>query len=125
HHAAAKPYLESAHAGDRVLLVAAHAIAELYATLTVLPVSPRIAPASAQRLIETSVLAVAEVVEIGRDDYEVVIERMATLGLLSGAVYDALHVRAAERTGASELVTLNGRDFRRMPPEPACTLVVL
>ena len=50
---------------------------------------------------------------------------MATLGLLSGAVYDALHVRAAERAKAVELVILNGRDFRRMRPEPPCRLIVL
>ena len=44
---------------------------------------------------------------------------------MSGAVYDALHVRAAEEAGADELHTFNGRDFRRMPPEPPCRLVVL
>lgn len=54
HHVAAKSDLEAAHAGDRVLLLSMHTIAELYATLTVLAVSLSIAPASAMRLAETT-----------------------------------------------------------------------
>jgi predicted nucleic acid-binding protein len=50
---------------------------------------------------------------------------MAQLGLSSGAVYDALHFAAAEKVEAIELVTFNGTDFRRMPPQEPTQLVVL
>ena len=90
-----------------------------------LPVSPRISPREAERLLRESVFEVAEVVTLEAADYEAVVERMAELELVSGAIYDALHVRAAEKARAAELVTFNGRDFRRMPPEPPCRLVVL
>jgi hypothetical protein len=36
-----------------------------------------------------------------------------------------LHVLCAEKASADELRTLNGRDFRRMPPETPTDLVVL
>lgn len=49
---------------------------------------------------------------------------MTRLGLTSGAIYDALHVVAAEKVDADQLLTFNGRDFRRMPPEDP-TVVIL
>lgn len=125
HHVAALPYLEACHAGDRALIVSAHTVAEAYATLTVLPVSPRISPGEAERLLQENVLAVARVVALDAGDYAAVVGRMASLHLVSGAIYDGLHVRAAEQAEADELVTLNGRDFRRMPPAPPCRLIVL
>lgn len=124
-HAAARPFLEACHGGNRVLLVAAHALAEVYATLTVLPVSPRISRREAERLLQANVATVAEVVPLDVGDYEAVVGRMAALGLVSGAVYDGLHVRAAEKAQADELVTFNGQDFQRMPPGAPCRLVVL
>ena len=125
HYPLADPYFEDARRGTRSLFVSAHALAETFSTLTALPVAPRIPPAKALRLIEESVLPFAEVVPLDGDDYRAVLARMADLDLVSGAVYDGLHVRAAEKAGADELVTVNGRDFRRMPPEPPCRLVVL
>ena len=50
---------------------------------------------------------------------------MTRLGLSGGAIYDALHVRAAEKAHVKKLYTFNGRDFRRMPPSPPTELVVL
>ena len=125
HHSEARPRLERARSNDVELFVSAHALAETYSTLTVFPVAPAISPAEAVRLINEDVLAVAEVVPLDADDYAAVLDRMAALGLVSGAVYDGLHVRAAEKAGADELVTFNGRDFLRMPPAPPCRLVVL
>ncbi|MEM6785342.1 MAG: PIN domain-containing protein [Bacteroidota bacterium] len=124
-HADALPYLSEAHRGSRHLLVAAHALAETYATLTALPISPRINPADARQLLEANVLGLAEIIPLDASDYEAVLDRMTTLALTSGAIYDALHVRAADKTQADVLVTLNGRDFRRMPPAPPCTLITL
>ena len=45
--------------------------------------------------------------------------------LSSGAICDALHVVAAEKTEAAELVTFNENDFRRMPPKKTTELTVL
>ncbi|WP_420457586.1 PIN domain-containing protein [Rubrivirga sp.] len=124
-HETARPYLRAGRDGDRALVVSSHALAETFATLTALPLAPRIPPRKALRLLDESVLSVAEVVALDGDDYRAVLARLADLDLTSGAVYDALHVQAAEKAGADELVTINGRDFRRMPPQLPCRLVVL
>lgn len=123
HHSRAAPVLDQAASGDTDLLVSAHALAEAYATLTVL--RPRLSPTGVLDLLHEGALRFAETVALDADDYRAVLDRVASLGLVSGAVYDALHVRAAEKGGADELVTFNGRDFRRMPPASPCRLVVL
>lgn len=125
HHETARPYLRAGRDGDRALLISTHALAETFAALTSLPIVPRIPPAKALRLLDESVLSVAEVVVLDGDDYRAALARISALGLASGAVYDALHVRAAEKARADELVTFNGRDFRRTPPDAPCRLVVL
>lgn len=106
------------------LYTATHTLAELYAVLTRLPVTPRLLPVQARRLIEENVVQWATIVELDRKDYLQVIARMSELDLVSGAVYDGLHVRAAEKVGADFLYTLNGADFQRMPPDPPTVLKV-
>ena len=126
HHGRAAPVLDGAAGGTDTLLVAAHALAEAFSSLTALhTLHPQLTPPVVLRLLDEGVLAFAEVVALDAADYRAVLQRMADLGLVSGAVYDGLHVRAAEKAGAEELVTFNGRDFRRMPPVPPCRLVVL
>lgn len=124
-HEEARLRLSEVHAGRHALAVSTHALAETYSTLTALQVKPRITPGQARHLVEENVAQAAQVVPLAGEDYAAVLERMARLGLTSGAVYDALHVRAAEKVGAGELLTFNGRDFRRMPPRGDTKLVVL
>lgn len=124
-HKQAFPYLDRAHVNEIKMVVSAHALAELYSTLTALPLTPRMATSQVQHAITNDVLDVAEIVPLSASDYTAVIERIAHLGLVSGAVYDGLHVRAAEKAEADQLLTFNGRDFRRMPPEEPTKLVVL
>jgi hypothetical protein len=101
-------------------------LAECYSSLTALPVSPSVTPGQARHLIEENVVEVAErIIELGSAEYLNALQRVANRGLESGAVYDMLHVLCAEKASADELRTLNGRDFRRMPPETPTDLVVL
>lgn len=124
-HEVARSRLAAAARGEVDMAVSTHALAELYATLTALPTRPRVTPGQARHLIEENVLQRAAVVALDAADYAQVLDRMADLGLTSGAVYDALHVRAAEKVEADELLTFNGRDFRRMPPSDPTRLIVL
>ena len=125
-HEKAAPHLESALRGETSLIISSHALAECYSSLTALPVSPAVTPGQARRLIEENVAEAAEeIVSLGDAEYLTVLQRMADLGLESGAVYDAVHVRCAEKASADELRTFNGKDFRRMPPEGTTELVVL
>ena len=124
-HDTAAAVMREALAGEHILNVSAHTLAELYSVLTTLPVAPRISPGQAAELIRRNVLAKARVIALGADDYEAVFDRMMRLGLSGGAIYDVLQVRAAEQAHVDRLYTFNGRDFRRMLPSPPTELVVL
>lgn len=116
-HAKARPWLARALAGEISLVIAAHTLAELHATLTALPVRPRISPQTAQRLRKESLPEATKVVALTAADYELVVGRMAEQGLAGGVVYDALIARAAETARVDRLVTLNEGHFRRAWPE--------
>jgi predicted nucleic acid-binding protein len=125
-HEDALSYLNQVRNGNAEMVISTHALAETYSTLTVLNIRPRITPGRARRIIDEEVLAVAvEVAPLDASDYEAVLARMADLKLVSGAIYDGLHVRAAEKIDADELLTCNGSDFRRMPPADPTRLVVV
>ncbi len=94
-----------------------HALAECYATLTALPLPKRIQPLEARLMVEENLVGRLEILEIGPDDYLEAMRRTSELGLLSGAVYDALHLVRAERAGCECLYTYNLRHFRRLGPK--------
>jgi predicted nucleic acid-binding protein len=115
-HNVALPWLQRAKAQSDEGLVAAHSIAELYSVLTKLPLRPRIAPSVAVEVIERDVLDILEVVTLSADDYRAVIKQLAEMGITGGVIYDGLIVRAAQETGAEQIVTLNQADFQRIAP---------
>lgn len=123
-HQAARSYLDRARRGAAEVAITTHAIAELFATITALPTRPRHSPKEARALID-GVVGFLQVIELDAATYNTAIRRMAERGLSSGAIYDALHVVAAEKVEAAELVTFNGRDFRRMPPRDPTRLTIL
>jgi predicted nucleic acid-binding protein len=102
-----------------VIVLAAHTLAELHATLTTLPVRPRISPQTAERLRNDNLPETTEIVALAVDDYRSVVQGAVELGLAGGVIYDALIARAAENGRADRLVTLNESDFRRAWPEGA------
>lgn len=118
-HDRAVPWLVRAQTGEIHLVLAAHTLAELYATLTALPLRPRISPQTAARLREENLPESTELVALDAAEYRTVVGKMAELGLASGIVYDALIARAAELAGVDRLITLNEGHFRRAWPEGA------
>ena len=67
----------------------------------------------------------AQIVSLSGRDYRKVIDTMAGLQLSGGSIYDAIVVQAALKAGADRLLTLNGRDFRRVWPDAGQRLDVL
>ena len=112
-HRVAFPWIRRVHAGQVRGAVAAHSLAEAYAVLTALPHQPRITPAAGLRLIEASVRRF-RVVPLGARDYLMVVRALAEAGLPGGIVYDALVARAADKSRAESILTLNRRDFERL-----------
>ena len=123
-HGRSGPWLEEARAGEFEFLAASHALAELYAVLTRLPLSPRISPGMARRLIQANVEAAATIVPLDAADYARVLTHVAQLEITGGAVYDALIARTAEIARADRLLTLNPGDFQRVWPEGKAILSV-
>jgi len=90
-----------------------HALAEVYATLTALPLKRRISPDEARRLIEDAVLGRLTVIPLGCDDYSAVLRQVANQGLGSGSIYDALHAHCARKQHVDQILTYNLSDFQR------------
>lgn len=58
-------------------------------------------------LITESIFPGWTVVDLTRDDYLKALELVASRGLSSGIIYDALHVTAALKAGCSRIYTYN------------------
>ena len=91
-----------------------HTLAECYATLTALPLKRRIQPSEAHRLIKETFLPRLTILEIRKAEYIHAIERVSHLGLVSGVIYDALHLSCAENQECERFYTYNLGDFRRL-----------
>lgn len=122
-HTSAFPWLQKAKSKTFAGFVAAHSIAELYNVLTTLPIRPRISPATALQLLKRDVLDQLEVVSLSKEDYAAVIEQLSGSGIVGGAIYDALIIRAAINAKVDQIVTFNADDFRRVYPALAEKIV--
>ncbi|HEY0792548.1 MAG TPA: PIN domain-containing protein [Chthoniobacterales bacterium] len=113
-------HVPAAAALSRVLLgqdkgsVCCHSLAELYAVLTRLPLSPSIHPSEAHRLIDANVLAHFQLVPLTVEDYRESLRALAAAGWAGGLIYDALLLRAAEKCAAEQVFTFNASHFRRL-----------
>jgi len=97
---------------------AAHTLAEVYATMSALPVRDVIPP-------EQVILFVQEVrdrfmiVTLTEEDYFETIERTAAKRLTSGRIYDALLLACAAKVKAKTIYTWNLKHFQSIAPEQA------
>lgn len=111
HHDRARSWISPGKRGASV--IAAHALAETWATLTALPLEPRLTGEQAREMLlrvrkRLTVIAMSDAI------YRRSIDRCVARGLRSGAIYDALHLVAAEAHGASVFLTFNVGDFERL-----------
>ncbi len=116
-HGRALPWLKKAKAGEFDMAIAGHTLAELYAVLTTLPVSPRIMPAMALRLIHESVEPFTSVSALSPLDYLAVVRHVSEHNLSGGVIYDALILKSALKFKADRLITFNVSDFKRIWPD--------
>jgi predicted nucleic acid-binding protein len=93
------------HAAQRTALLTAHSLAETYSVLTRLPGDARVAADDAVRLLEANfeTAVAAPAVELAG-----LPRVLAPLGIVGGAVYDAL-VGLAARTAEAPLLTRDAR----------------
>ncbi len=122
-HERGKTWFSRVTSGTDTGVVAAHSIAELYSILTTLPVNPPISASDAEQLIQKNVAEKLEIVSLTSEDYLQVVDQLAEIGIVGGATYDALILRAAENAKVDLVVTLNEKDFRRVNPNLADKVV--
>ncbi len=92
---------------------AAHTVAEVYSTMTRLPVKPPIPPEQALLFVQ-QIRQLFTVVPLTDEEYFSTVERLAQNGLAKNYIYDALIVRAAEKSGADIVYTWNISDFLKV-----------
>lgn len=122
-HARALPWLKKVKSGEISMIVSSHTLAELYAVLTTLPVSPRITPDAAWSLMQENILDKADISALSATDYKSVIRKLKEGGFSGGIIYDALVWSSAIKAHAETLLTLNGSDFRRLPITEGLSIV--
>jgi len=108
-----EPFREC-HTGEHEGFCSTHVLAECYSVMTVLPLRRRISPADARELIRDTVAGTLTVVPLDDQDYIEAIDRISGKGMVSGIIYDALHLVAAERAVCDRIYTLNTDHFLRI-----------
>lgn len=106
------------HANKRKSACAAHTLAEVYATMTALPVKDVIPPEQALLFVEETRERFT-IVSLGEDEYFRTIEQAAARGFVSGRIYDALLLQCAAKVKAETIYTWNLKHFRAIRPENA------
>ncbi len=122
-HARADVWLQGAVDGSLSASTGWHAVAETWSVLTRLPLTPPLTGERARLVVERIRSCVA-LVEPDAQIYDLALRRCATMGLRSGAIFDALHLISAERVGADLFLTFNRQDFERLRTDRSPRLVV-
>lgn len=107
------PLFDRAAAGEFEAHISQHGLLEVYATISRMPVRPPPSPAEVLDTIE-SVIKTLRVVTLTDEDYFEVLRRARDLGARGGTVYDLLHIRSAQKSGADALATFNQKHFERL-----------
>ena len=113
-HSAAHAYFQAYSEHRSEAFCSTHTLAECYATLTALPLPVRIQTGQAAFIIQESFLKRLSIVELTVQDYREAMRRVTERGLVSGAIYDALHLQAALKAGCRSLATYNLNHFQQL-----------
>ena len=105
-------------ANKRKSACAMHTLAEVYATMTALPVKDVIPPDQALLFVQ-EVRDRLMIVTLTEDEYYKTIEQAAALRFTSGRIYDALLLRCATKVKAEVIYTWNLKHFQAINPTVA------
>jgi predicted nucleic acid-binding protein len=97
---------------------ALHTLAEVYATMTALPVKQKILADQALRFVQDARDRCA-VIALNEDEYHATIEECAADHFTSGMIYDALLLRCASKSKAQTIYTWNLKHFQAIAPQIA------
>jgi predicted nucleic acid-binding protein len=95
---------------------AAHSLAEVFSTLTRMPGKHRISGEQAILFIGT-IRERLSIIALDSDDYANALEGAATLGIVGGAIYDAMLSHCAIKACAEVIYSWNVRHYARCGPD--------
>jgi predicted nucleic acid-binding protein len=107
-----------AAANKRKSACALHTLAEVYASMTALPVKDLIAPDQAVLFVQ-EVRDRFTIVALNEDEYYDTIRQAAERGFASGRIYDALLLQCADKIKAAVIYTWNVKHFKVIDPKQA------
>ena len=105
-----------AEASKKTHFCAAHAVAELYAVMTRLPVRPRITPEQGLLFAENVRDHFSVVTLSAAEQFEAAADA-ARRGLGGAKVYDLLTWKCAAKSGAERVYALKSSEFPRLAPD--------
>jgi predicted nucleic acid-binding protein len=97
---------------------ALHTLAEVYASMTALPVKNVIPPDQALLFVQ-EVRDRFNIVTLDEGEYYATIQQAAERGFTSGRIYDALLLRCAVKVRAEVIYTWNLKHFKAIDPKMA------
>ncbi|HLJ30774.1 MAG TPA: PIN domain-containing protein [Candidatus Angelobacter sp.] len=118
-YAQATAALHAIHAEKLEGHTSAHGLAEFYSVLTRTPFTPPIYPSEAWQLLANNILPHFEILTLSEKEYTETIKSCARQGWTGGRIYDALHLRCAQKSGCTRIYTFNVRHFQQLAPELA------
>ena len=95
-----------------------HSLAEIYATMTALPVRPALAAEQVVLFVEQTAQRLTTIT-LDEAEYLTAIRELADRQLSSGRVYDALLLACARKFRAKIVYTWNYKHFRQLAPDLA------
>jgi predicted nucleic acid-binding protein len=113
HHEASLKLVSTAN--KRKSACAMHTLAEVYTTMTALPVKDVIPPDQALLFVQ-EVRDRLTIVTLTEEEYYTTIEQASALHFTSGRIYDALLLRCAAKVKAAAIYTWNLKHFRAINP---------
>ena len=96
------------------LVIPSHVLIESYAVLTRLPAPHRLSPSDALALLQKN-FSTARLATFNARSVWPVLRQLADADLGGGITYDAIILDSAADAGATSLLTLNARDYERLP----------
>ena len=93
-----------------------HSLAEIYSTLTRMPGKNRVSGEEAMRFI-SSIRDCISMVALTSQEYADALDASAALGIVGGAIYDAMLAHCAMKAEAEAIYTWNTRHYARFGPE--------
>jgi predicted nucleic acid-binding protein len=108
-------------AGKKQSACSVHTLAEVYATMTALPVRPVLPPEQVMLFVQEARDRLT-LVSLDESEYFETIQQAATAGFTSGRIYDALLLRCAAKVKAQTIYTWNLKHFQAIAPERAARI---